>query len=87
MNEYEQIVRESAKRTMQMEAEWEVISIVLAVLAALMVAATLYLLWCAHRDHKARRRGVWGEFRPTVTQETQVMNGVEFRRMGIPERR
>lgn len=85
--EFEMIALETARKSRQLDAEWEIISVVMAVLAFLMVAATLYLMWCAHRDHKARKRGVWGEFRPTVTDDVQVIDGVEWHRMGVPGRR
>lgn len=85
--EYEQIARETVQKSKQLDAEWQIISVVMAVLAALMVIMTIYLMWCAHRDHKARKRGVWGEFRPNVTDDVQIVNGVEFRRMGVPGRR
>ena len=87
MNEFEEIARQTVQKSRQLEVEWQIISIVMAVLAALMVAMTLYLMWCAHRDHKARKRGVWGEFRPTVTDDVQIIDGVEWHRMGVPGRR
>lgn len=87
MNEFEEIARQTVQKSRQLDAEWEIISVVMAVLAALMVIMTLYLMWCAHRDHKARKRGVWGDYRPTVTDDVQVVDGVEWHRMGVPGRR
>lgn len=54
-----------------------------AILIILMIA----MLWSDHRERKARKvqRVVGGyQFRPTVTDEVQVINGEVFHRMGVP---
>ena len=58
------------------------LAVLLSVLAVIMIVQE-------HKAHKAAKveRVVGGfEYRPQITEDVQVVNGVEFHRMGVPGR-
>ena len=62
---------------------------VLIGLSVLLTVLAIVMMVQAHKAHKAERvqKVVGGyEYRPQITEDVQVVNGVEFRRMGVPGR-
>ena len=89
MNEYVELVRDTEEMTRRMILKWDIISIVLIVLMALLAVIGLRLIWEEHRDRKEAnlRETVGGdEYRPQVSDDVQIApDGTVFRRMGVPQ--
>lgn len=89
MNEYMKLVRDTEEMTKRITLKGDIICWVLIVLMAVLAIIGLRLIWEEHRERKeqkaARQQSTgnsFGEYRPTVTDTVQVVNGVEFHRMG-----
>lgn len=84
---YEDMIRETdelIRGVMLREqiAEWVLIGI------CTVLAAFLVVMWVTERRAaKKARKAFLGEYRPTLTEDVQIVNGVEFRRMGPVGRR
>ena len=86
---YEQLTRETAEMTKRMMLKWDIISIALIALCAVLVIIAVRLMWEEHRERKERKlQEVFTgfEYRPTVTNTVQVIGGVEYHKMGVPGR-
>ena len=84
---YEDMIRETEEMIRgvmlrEQIAEWALIGI------CTVLAAFLVMMWVTERrEAKKTRCAFLGEYRPTVTDDVQTVNGVEFRRMGPVGRR
>lgn len=63
------------------------------VLGGLLALTLLALIWVTIREHREKMRLLRGSqlpagcWRPVVLEDTQVIDGHVFHRMGVPERR
>ena len=84
---YEEIVRDTAEMVKRMRLKWDIISAVLVLMIAALIVMAVRIMWEDHKERKARKMVAWGQYRPTVTDDIQVADGVTFHRMGVPDRR
>lgn len=94
--EIEAINRETAELTKRITLKWDLISIAMVVVCLVMIALAIRLIWEGIRERKERMTSsvsfaatfptVEG-YVPVVTDTVQYVNGVEFHKMGIVERR
>lgn len=94
--EIEAINRETAELTKRIALKWTIIDIVLAVFCLIMIVLAIRLIWEGIKERKERMTSsvsfadtfptVEG-YVPVVTDTVQYVNGVEFHKMGIVERR
>ena len=88
--EYEELIRDTDALVREVVHRNDVISVVMCVIVAFTLALLIRLLIREHRIAKASKKVqvVGGKvYVPVVTDDVQIINGVEFRRMGVPERR
>lgn len=84
---YEEIIRDTEEMTRKMALKWDIISAVLVLMIAALIVMAARIMWEDHKERKARKMAAWGQYRPTVTDDIQVADGVTFHRMGVPDRR
>ena len=64
------------------------IVILLILFCLILTVVAIRLMWEEHRERKERKRQevfTGNEYRPTVTDTVQVIDGVEYHRMGVRE--
>lgn len=84
---YEEIVRDTDELIREIMLKNEIVNIVFTVLAVMLIVLMLIMIWQDRRDRKSRPQGIWGEYRPTVTETVQVdQYGTEFHRMDVPRK-
>jgi len=86
---YAELVRDTDEMTKRIVLKEDIVCWVMIGLMAVLAIIGLRLIWEECRDRKeqkaARQQATgnsFGEYRPTVTDTVQVVNGVEFHRMG-----
>lgn len=89
MSEYMKLVQDTKEMTKRIVLKEDIVCWVLIALMAVLAFIGLRLIWEEHRDRKERKvarqqatGNSFGEYRPTVTDTVQVVNGIEFHRMG-----
>lgn len=85
---YEEIIRDTEEMTRKMALKWDIISALLVLMMAALLVLVIRLMWQEHKEKKALRaqeRAGGDEYQPTVTENVQIVNGVEFHRMGVPK--
>lgn len=83
MSEYMKLVQDTKEMTKRIVLKEDIVCWVLIGLMALLAIIGLRLIWEEHREARRQATGnSFGEYRPTVTDTVQVVNGVEFHRMG-----
>ena len=85
---YEEIVRDTAEMTKRMNLKWDIITGLLILFCLILTVVAIRLMWEEHRERKERKRQevfTGNEYRPTVTDTVQVIDGVEYHRMGVRE--
>lgn len=87
---YEQLTRDTAEMTKRMMLKWDIISGLLILFCLILTVVAIRLIWEEHRERKARKLQevcTGYEYQPTVTDTIQIIDGVEWHRMGVPEGR
>lgn len=83
MSEYMKLVQDTKEMTKRIVLKEDIFCWVLIGLMAVLAIIGLRLIWEEHREARRQETGnSFGEYRPTVTDTVQVVNGVEFHRMG-----
>ena len=83
---YEEIVQDTQEMIRHMELKWDIISGLMIIMMAVLIAVGIRLIWEEHRDRQ-EKSFCGAEYRPTVTEDVQIIDGVEWHRMGVPEGR
>ena len=86
---YEAMIAETDQMLREIMLREQIWLGVLIGLSVLLTVLAIIMMVQEHKAHKAKRvqRVVGGyEYRPQITEDVQVVNGVEFRRMGVPGR-
>ena len=84
---YEEMIRETDRMIRGIMIRSAIAECILFALVAI-VAVLMIRLWWAERKARKAQKVVGGEvFSPVVTEVTQMVDGVEFHRMGVPGRR
>lgn len=84
---YAELTRETDEMLKRVMLRNSIETAILIGFCAILIILMIAMLWSDHRERKARKvQNIVGgyQFRPTVTDEVQVINGVEFHRMGVP---
>lgn len=86
---YEAMIRETEKTVRDIMFREQIAEWVLWGLCAVLAVLAVLLLWEEHKTvREARAAKVVGGhvYAPVVTEDVQIVNGVEFHRMGVPGR-
>lgn len=89
MRNYEAMIQDTDRMIREIMVREQIWLGVLIGLSVLLTVLAIVMMVQTHKAHKAERvqRVVGGyEYRPQVSSDTQVVNGVEFHRMGVPGR-
>lgn len=86
---YEQMIKETDELIRGILLRQQIAECVLFILCAVLLMLLVRLWWKSHKLVKASKAAkiIGGKvFVPVVTDDVQIVNGVEFHRMGTPER-
>lgn len=84
---YEEMIRETDQLVRDVLRRSMIAEIVMFAMIAVLLALIVRLWWMERKARKAMKVIGGEHFSPTVTNETQTINGVEWHRMGVPGRR
>lgn len=83
---YTEMVADTERMLKGIMIKNDVVSCIMIALCVTLIVLLARILWESHKEKKQVNQE-WTEYRPTVTDDVQVVNGVEFHRMGIAGRR
>ena len=84
---YEEIVADTNRWIREMMIREQITGYIFLGLCVILLIGMCWLIWVDHKERKAHKVVGGNAYRPTVTDEVQVINGVEFHRMGVAGRR
>lgn len=84
---YEEMIRDTDKLIRDIMVRSQIAECIMFGLMLILAAMIIRLWWAERKALKALKTAGGDEYKPTVTDTVQVINGTEFHRMGVPGRR
>ena len=83
---YEELTADTERMLKTIMIKNDLVSVILIALCLTLIVLLARVLWESRKEKKQVSQE-WTDYEPTVTEDVQVINGVEFHRMGIVGRR